>query len=148
MCAWVIMTPTTQRWSITSRLARRLRESDQRYIDGIIENGRNLCYEGRFHPKYLVDCRNWPNFKSNFKFVQIMSKQLISRTLASHITDVFRVLPIVTLTGRASLARPHYAVSCSPTYTTSVWRMPTRWPRCRPTPRRSVGGDLKSPTPS
>ena len=28
-----------------------------------------------------------------------MSKLLISRTLASHISDVFRVLPVVTLTG-------------------------------------------------
>jgi len=41
----------------------------------------------------------WPNFQFNCKFVQLMSKQLISRTLASSISGVFSYLPVITLTG-------------------------------------------------
>ena len=41
----------------------------------------------------------WPNFKFNFKFVQRMSKQLINRTLASSFSNMFSVLPVITLTG-------------------------------------------------
>lgn len=41
----------------------------------------------------------WPNFQFNCKFVQPMSNKLINRTLSSSFSDVFSVLPVITLTG-------------------------------------------------
>ena len=41
----------------------------------------------------------WPNFQFNCKFVQNMNKPLITRTLASAFSDVFSILPVITLTG-------------------------------------------------
>ena len=40
-----------------------------------------------------------PKLKCNFRFVRAMNKPLISRMLSATIKDVFRYLPVVTLTG-------------------------------------------------
>ena len=45
------------------------------------------------------NCTFAPNFQSNCKFVHAMNNNLVNRTLASFISDVFRVLPVITLTG-------------------------------------------------
>ena len=38
------------------------------------------------------------NLKSNFKFVTVMDKELIKRTLDDVISRMFRFLPVITLT--------------------------------------------------
>lgn len=40
-----------------------------------------------------------PNLNYNFKFVQSMNNLLINRTMASSIDEIFRYLPVITLTG-------------------------------------------------
>ncbi len=61
---------------------------------GIFERKRREKFGGLREKLYL-----WPNFQFNCKFVQSMSKPLISRTLASSISGTFSYLPVITLTG-------------------------------------------------
>ena len=66
-----------------------------------------------------------------------MSKKLISRTLASHISDVFRVLPVVTLTGPRQSGKTTLCRELFPDLPYVSLEDADTLARCRPTPRRS-----------